>query len=186
MSRLARYMGTMFGSKVIVSDTFTRADSATMGNAETGQEWTPLSGDWGISSNQAYCSTTTGLQRCVVDALTSDVMVTCKLAVTATDARLLFRMSDVDNELMVLTTTSVYTLAKRVSRTYRPITTGTASPSNGDIIIIVAKGSNIKIYVNNVLDIEVTEEHNLTATKHGLCSFSAPSVRFDDFKVEEI
>lgn len=38
-------------SNVFVSDTFTRADAAVLGNAETGQAWSAT--DWGITNNRA-------------------------------------------------------------------------------------------------------------------------------------
>lgn len=48
------------GGGALVSDSFTRADSATsMGTAPTGQAWAPQTGTWGISANRAY-NTSTG------------------------------------------------------------------------------------------------------------------------------
>lgn len=42
------------GSTIIASDTFTRADSTTLGNLETGQTWLNTTGLFGVSSGRLY------------------------------------------------------------------------------------------------------------------------------------
>lgn len=60
--------------KVLLSDTFNRADSAlTLGNAETGQAWTAEVGTWGVSSGQAYSASDAGGDRVSADVGTQNI-----------------------------------------------------------------------------------------------------------------
>lgn len=89
----------------VVLDTFTRADSSTLGNAETGQAWTEDVGNLAIASgrlvatavvsSQAICSLDSGLAEGLFG------LKTTQGGAAITHASLLFRMVDASNFLMV-------------------------------------------------------------------------------------
>lgn len=59
---------------VLVSDTFTRADAETLGNAETGGAWTLVSGAFAISSNAAVTTAANALA--TIDCGAADIDIT--------------------------------------------------------------------------------------------------------------
>lgn len=65
----------------LASDTFTRDDAATLGNAETGQAWTAHTGTWSIASNQVQPPALTGTYATAsVDV--GELLVTVEVTVT--------------------------------------------------------------------------------------------------------
>ena len=89
----------------VAEDTFTRADSAlTLGSAETGQAWTPVSGTWGISSNRAYNVSDTSGQIATIPGGAADGIVDCTLRGDMTGAaysipQVIARYNDANNFL---------------------------------------------------------------------------------------
>lgn len=174
-----------------VSDTFTRADSATsLGSAETGQVWTALAGTWGISAGRAYCAAVEGggtnRSAVAVDSGASDGTVGVTLAVVASESRVLFRASDVQNGFIVQAATDRYILYRREAAVYTALGTYLAAPASGDRVEVVLSGNSIRVRINGVERIAVTSTFNLTATRHGLGmgdGGGAATARFDNFRV---
>lgn len=172
----------------VVSDTFTRADSAvTMGNAETGQLWTPFIGTWGISGGKAYVTSNAGSVLTVVESGISDG----KLSVLATwwqNTCLVFRCVDVNNFLILqLTNGTSIVLQKYVNGVWTILAQSTFAEVGGLSyhMCVVLNGSNIDAYVDGVKIFTVTESFNKLVTKHGLRLSSSDALSsFDNFIVE--
>lgn len=173
--------------KVLVTDTFTRADSATtLANAETGQAWSALTGTWGISSNQAYLAVNAGVDDyAVVDAGISDGTVTVTFGAPANNQYLAFRATDANNVFVASSTTSTtLNLYRRSTGTYNQIGTASHTWATGDVVSVWFVGAAITVSVNGVALITATDSFQQTATKHGIgAGSSGTSWRWDNFKV---
>lgn len=183
--------GGITGTKTIVLDTFNRSNSATtLGNTDTGQIWNVLRGMWGIQNNTAYLVTVVdGTDTAVIQSGVSDCKVTMKIGlVMATGGqvmRLVARCSNLSNMLAVVITTTSFILYRKVADVFTSIGTYAAAPLTGDTVTLDLSGSTIKMLVNGVERINVTETFNQTATSHGI-STNSLEPRFDDFKVEAL
>lgn len=184
----------MTQQKLIVFDDFNRADNATsMGNAVTGQAWLPTSGNFGIDSNQAYCSRASGSAFCVVDSGASDCVITIEVPIvyknSTSSTRIVFRATDANN---------IMWLASRSAISYNwgivMINGGVATTpyaldcvaNNDDVVKITLNGSSVRISVNGTEYLNETITFNATATKHGIGSASSYLSRYDNFSVEAL
>lgn len=179
-----------FVKRAIVSDGFNRPDSTNaLGNTDTGNAWEIVSGDWGISGNAAYTSVASAsTSLAVVESGVSDgeLSVTISAGITNARNRLIFRYTNVDNFLYVVTTTTGYALSKRQAGSISTIGNYDITLVNGDVLKVVMRGSSIKLYINGLLGIDATNTFNTTATMHGLGIYNSTLARFDNFKVEEL
>ena len=123
------------------SDTFTRADSTTtLGTAETGGAWTAHVGTWGISSNQAYCPTSAGLNIATVDTGYSDGFVTVTVTgVSAAGQRLVFRLSDSSNYWDLQAVTGSCLLQKYVAGSLTNVVNLGTTISSGDVLRVTTE-----------------------------------------------
>jgi hypothetical protein len=138
------------------TDSFNRANSTTtLGNTDTGQVWTAVTGTWGITSNTAYPVTNT-----LGDLATFDSGLfngTFGLSVTAgfTQAGgLVFRGSDVNNYLLVQCFGSTLELYKRDNGVFTSL--ARANAASGTIITVTANGPLIVVQVDGVTKITYT------------------------------
>lgn len=175
-------------SGVIVYDTFTRVDSSsTMGNAETGQPWSPISSTWGISSNQAYIPSPADGLATYVNAGFSNVTFICDmlwedagdgvmlraLGSAANDGFLFYLHSNQSAQLLVPGFgSSLFNVAQTVvaGTTYQ--------------MKVILSGSSISCYVDGVLKSTVSSATQSTATRFGLRSGGTTAAkRWDNLKI---
>lgn len=158
-----------------VTDTFTRADSASLGTTETGAKtWTVVNGDWGIVSNQAAPGQTWGGSVVLVDLGTADHTIETPFAVV-TGAGLHFRWVDASNWLLVQ---GDGTILRNVAGATEPV--GNIGTIVGaDVIRVVPIGSTVTVYKNGTQAVTFTD--TLAGTKAGFRSDNGTE-RFDDFK----
>jgi hypothetical protein len=177
---------------VVVSDTFTRADSATsLGTADTGQAWTLVGTNiFGISSGQVYSPNATENERAFVDAGVSDCTVEVKIAALAAGGSCgLFLRSAADGA-------TGFNLSPVALFRYTAPSTNTLLASwtalvAGDTMRVKMSGSTLTVYRDSgstgtfVQVAQVTDATNQTATRHGLRSTSNSGLanRMDNFKV---
>lgn len=175
-----------------ITDSFNRANSTTsLGTADTGQAWTAHSGVWGISSNQAYCETDASFLNFATLAGAADGTLQVKLPSpgggSGGSAWVVCRFTDVNNCLYVACSgIDPYRLMRRQGGTLSTLGTGTiANANSNDVVKVVLLGSSIRVYVNGVLDLDVTTAFNQTAVRVGMgTDFGAgpgSAPRFDDF-----
>lgn len=136
-------------------DTFTRSDSTTLGNTETGNfAWTERIGDAEISNN-AITRAGTGEVRATFNSGASDgifeMTFTTPTAPYA-NAAIYFRYQDENNWFRFTCNTSSVALEKMVAGTFSTVyTTGAATCQANTTyrVVIRAHGSTIGIYLNN-------------------------------------
>jgi hypothetical protein len=173
----------------VVSDTFSRADSATsLGVTETGQPWQSLAGPWGISSGEAYTTSVTTNRNICVDVGAADATVTAVVSVvSSTNQGIVLRAVDNSNHYMVRFGTTVV-LFRKVAGTYTQIAstaTGAVSLANGAVCAVTVTGSEFEISVDNSVvlshtDIDADAAVLATNTRHGL-RLSDTTARFTSF-----
>lgn len=170
---------------LIIRDTFSRPDSVlSAGSAETGQVWQALLGTWGISAGQLYIPTpygSSGVDRLVTDLGRANIDLSVTFVVNTADMRLLFRFQDVSNEILFYNTGTKYSLSKRVSSTLTELG-AYSTVANGDIIRVRAVGSNIRIWINSIERISVTETALMNQTKIGFSGFNRNDCRWDNLQ----
>jgi hypothetical protein len=174
---------------IIVQDSFNRADSASLGTAETGQTWVYSNKPYGIRSNQAYLhlnGTTSFDSVAYIDSGISDGKITWTIATyQASNSRLIFRYVDFGNHLAIEPRANDIRIYKRVANTTTTVGTFPHSSASGDVISVELTGSTVKVSVNGTLKTTVTIAELITATKHGMFANNTEVVRYDDFIVED-
>jgi hypothetical protein len=169
-------------------DTFTRANSTSLGTTETGAyAWTtPYPAGWVISGNGlvASATATTGSQNdCLVNDGQANGTFSLTRASNSSSSGLVFRISaDGTTGYLVYRSGSNYLLAKRTSAAaYTTLATSAGiTPNVGDVIKVIANGSSIKAYVNGVLAADVTDA-SYTGTRHGAWTNSNVASSFDSW-----
>ncbi|MBI2020056.1 prepilin-type N-terminal cleavage/methylation domain-containing protein [Candidatus Daviesbacteria bacterium] len=170
----------------LVSDSFNRTNSNSLGNTDTGQPWIIARGEWGISGNSAY-----PVNGCpapgfaVVDAGISDATIKITLSVNLQDAGIPFRFVDSNNTYSIDRmggSPAYYRISKKVGGAVTQLAATSIAPADGDNLKIVLDGTNIKLYVNETLAASAVD-NSLNGTKFGIGTWCNGSIRFDDFSV---
>lgn len=176
-------------SNIDITDDFDRANSTTtLGSTTTGQTWTYPRGIWGISSNSAYSADGCPAPGfAVVESGTpyGDVQVT--IPVNNQDARIVFRYVDINNYFLAEHVgDGRYVIKKVINGASTTISqTEAALAANGDVVKINLDGGTIKLYINSVLKITLSD-FSLFGTKHGLANWCNAALRFDNFSVKYV
>ena len=176
-------------SNPIVSDTFTRAASAsTMGSTDTGQTWTPnQSSVWGITAGGKAYRATPGagiLDRVTVDAGASDVEVDVTIESYAWGAGLIVR------NLWVLTHIGLGRSGGSLISSYR---LGNLTAGNTYRFRFRADGETLSVFrwVTDHWELDIGPlggfTDNITSTVHGLYqSWASGSGQFDNFTIRSV
>ncbi len=184
----------------VVSDTFTRADSAlTLGSAETGQTWTAVVGTWGISSNKAYSASDAGNERATINPGVANFILDCTISGTlnsGSNYRVpcpIFHYNGEAEYLMFEMLAGTVTLYKQDSGWTSLVSAALATADATDYSVrVVSIGNDIKIYVDGTLRLS----HTLAAGNTKFAAYTtaglmvekdgapATAARFDNFKVQ--
>jgi len=185
---------TAADAPLIVSDTFTRADTtAGLGTADTGQTWTAGVGTWGISSNTAYCVSAADGDRTIIETGVTDQKVTATLTGTTVSGAgpsfsLLARCTDANNGylLSVSNNLSQAKIFKMVAGAYTQLGgIVTVSLVDGDTLTLSVKGSTLTAYKNGTSYATATDTTFTAGTKAGLrTGATSTGARYDNFKVQ--
>lgn len=183
------------GPSVLVSDRFERADAAgSLGTAETGQAWDPVSGTWGVAGTQAYKSASggDGYNNCAIDAGAADCVVGVRITQFSPSdpgfQGLCCRLSDDGNYLRCLFYPAGYLLGRRDAGSFYTLAAGSwisGALAAGELVEVRLAGSTIRILRGGVEEVALSSTFNQSATRHGLHSYYA-DVRFDDFAVRRL
>jgi hypothetical protein len=171
---------------VVVSDTFTRANSNLIGDAETGQVWT-VNGQstWVIANNQLAPTMGSNDGTVYVDTRMSDYTVSCDITFQ-NYASLAFRITDTNTHYRVRLSSAGFGLYKNAGGVATSL--GSSAPSievgtthNFKVVLL---GASIKCYIDNVLLITASDSTNLTETLCGIyCPTTVCTDTYDNFKV---
>ena len=162
-----------YPSDVALADTFQRADSATLGTAETGQTWTTVTGGIGITSNLAQINTGAGTSLAIVDAGIANGSIECawRYAGASSGNGMILRWIDSSNYLFTAIESAGGTLKlyKYDAGALTALATVTGIGMTGDAwhqVKVTMRGSVITVSINGVQKIN----HSLSAanqTKYG-------------------
>lgn len=175
-------------SKLLVMDTFNRADSAlALGTADTGQVWTNNSGILGISSNKVYMPSGSS-------AIATLDSKQSKVAVSFVDSGIqesgffngvIARYTDTSNYVRAVLQTTTLFLQRRQAGTTTVLNSVAVTRNDGDIYKLVADGTTLTVFKNGVNILTVSESFNNSATRQGMI-VSTALARMDNFTVEEL
>lgn len=178
--RSAQLVAKLIEKGVKVYDTFDRADSASIGTADTGQIWTEDVGDLQISGNllktttvssgQAICSLESGLSNGRF-SLTVNIgadLITRNVGV-------IFRMTDANNFWVARPSKTSggagsVQIVKCVSGVFTTVANiaATVNANTEYTVMAVANNDIISLYFNGSLITEITDNFNAAATKAGV------------------
>jgi hypothetical protein len=168
-----------------VSDSFNRANSSTLGIADTGQPWTIHAGDAYISSGTAAFGT--GFVLTSLDAGTSEGVVQVLVSAPADEFWLILRMENTANYWRFgRWRGETYQLQQVIGNNIgnpQLQNLATMSPVVGDVLRCVLSTTSIECSVNGVVVVSTPDMFAASATRMGLSGYLASSVRFDDFSV---
>jgi len=165
---------------IVVKDSFNRANSTTsLGVAETGQTWV-TDGVWGIENNQAKYIRDNSIA--ILNTGISDCIISVKNINKLEGSGLVFRTTgtDWDDGFDLQYRGSFISLFRMDSWAI----IGEFPIQSYTTMKVELQGSSIKVYLDNVLKINITNTHNQTATRHGILTGTVGST-FDDFLIED-
>lgn len=176
-----------------VSDTFNRADNASsLGTADTGQVWSALQGTWGISTKQAYRTSTVDSDQAILASGLVNAKTTATLGVVGANGEfgVTVRCDGANNHYLAIVINSGGTalaLYKRVAGTYTQLgsNAAVANWTTGDTISVEAVGTTIRGFRNGVSVISQTDSSLASGTGAGIrAGGTATTARWDNFLVE--
>ena len=186
VARFSKRRRGRVGSVVVVTDTFTRADSAvSLGTSDSGHAWTAHASTWGIVSNTAYNPGAAGslYHAASVDAGIADGVIQVTFSTTAVGMGICARVTDDNNFLhLEFGGASDLTLYKRVAGAFTSLGTFGVTGANGDVLKLECRGSTLNAYLNGVLRITASDAFNSSATRWGL-SGNTLTPRWDNLTV---
>ena len=175
-------------------DTFTRADGALgstevvgmSGQAITARIWTSNVGTVAVATNKAAASALTGgIAIATAPCVSDDVMA--DLAYTRSDGTsgLIVRYTDADNYVRAVHDGTNAKLIKRVAGTETTLIDTAATYSAGALLRVIANGTSISLFYNQLAVGTVQTVTGLTGTACGIYA-SSVSDTFDNFNVNPI
>lgn len=169
---------------VLVTDSFDRADSGTLGNADTGQTWI-VHGTAGILSNLARFTAlgstpTAGLAW--IDSGGSDGVLEVTFSTWNNTISLLFRLTDENNYLLLhFDGGTGWRVLKREAGVVGTVASFAGGIANGDVVKVALSGSSIDCEKNGSALGSTSSSFNQSATKHGFGCHGNVGHRWNDF-----
>lgn len=172
-------------SVVLITDDFNRADNASSaGSPQIGGPYTVASGTWGISGNALYASVANDSQ--LTFPASADFDCSFVWAAIGNDATFMFRRQDTDNYLMLANINGGLRLYRRIGGGFTEFL-NTSAVSAGTTIRILALGSSILVYADNVLKLSATETNFQTQTTMGFrVGNGDTTTRYDNLSVSSV
>lgn len=169
------------GRGITVWDSFTRANAAVLGNADSGQAWTTQTGTFGILSNTANNQTTNN-NIATIDPGFSNCSVEVALVTIGSAFNLICNFQDSGNFWQFGWNGAQMQLQKIVAggAAYTFTFTG-FTPSVGDILGLVRKGQFLAVYYNGRLIDMIQDAAFANSTLVGLQASGATATQFDNF-----
>ncbi len=182
-----------------VWDTFTDSNSVSLTShtpnvKPTGATWANLEGNTPtVQGNLITEGSSSGWVLDTIDAGVGNGKVAADVVRQTSQpwGGLVFRATDANNLFILKYRTGIVGLHKRVGGTVTDVTQSTvsqAATSSRHRLSVELVGSSIKVYWDAVLQFEVTDTFNQTATKHGLVWYPAidNATYLDDFEVSAL
>jgi len=166
------------------TDNFNRADSTNLGS-----NWTELTDDWSIKSNQlAPGISSTGVVLYNQPLDTSDNYGQIVITNGTAGSMGVFARSDVggNNFYLWRSDGTQWNLFYNVGGAFTSIGSYVAPLVNGDVARIECNGSTIKGFVNGVERVSVTDTQITTGQYTGLRCSASSTALFDDFQASDV
>ncbi|UZX04328.1 fibronectin type III domain-containing protein [Arthrobacter sp. CDRTa11] len=174
---------------IYVADTFTRADSSSLGTTETGAlTWAAINPSlWSIVSNtlnRIAGTITTNPNDVAVDTGQANGTITVTNLGTTANKGIVFRLPSGTNNTgyVFYNAGGTWTLSKRTgSNAYTALGTAAGvTPAAGDVMSVVLNGSSIVCKINGTVVITLTDT-SYTGTRHGVWSTGTVAGQFDNW-----
>ncbi len=174
--------------RVIVSDSFNRADNVTsLGSADTGQVWN-LGGSavYGIASSRARMFSGSGNVYVAIPE-TDLLAIQVEALIISTNFQLVFRQNDVSNSFWQLNSTpGNATLTKSINGVVTNWNIS-ATVSNGSVLRVELRGCNIIAKLNSTIVFNITDCAIHNGNQYGFEDSSpGDDARFDNFLIEAL
>jgi hypothetical protein len=170
----------------VVFDDFNRVDNATtLGTTNTGQVWENYLNVAGISGNKAYTSGGSNNSENIVDAGVANGAIEVDL-VYSTYVAVIARYVDTNNCVVARISSTGIGLFKFIDGANTKLGEYLFTPISGQNYKVkaVLNGSDITVYLDDVLRITASDSYNSTITKHGFrLSPTGGVARADNFKI---
>jgi hypothetical protein len=167
----------------LVYDVFDRADGA-LGDTTSGDTWTVATGHQIYS--QEVGSSAANLDASFVDVGQADFTATATIATLGGGSPgLVFRYVDANHFLLLMPTSGVYTVYRRIASgaNFSVVTTFTGSAAaSGDVVAVTCAGTDVTVAVNGSTLGTFTDSISQTATKVGVRFYDTTS-RIDNLIV---
>jgi hypothetical protein len=165
---------------LILWDSFNRTDSSTtLGTADSGQSWTNVTGNWGISANRAY-NATIGNNIAVIDTGHTNYDMEVQIQTVGADFWLQFNYVDSSNRFRWNGGTAQKIIGGGIATTYGMTGVGLA---NGDLMQIKKRGDRVTFFLNdNPID-SIVDTTLRNATIVGFQGADASATYFDNLIV---
>lgn len=177
-------------------DDFGRVDNATsLGTTTTGQTWQATNHVFGIQSNQAYIPSTTGWGFALVDTESAyDFAMECDMTwATSNTGALIFRSDGTDSNMwsVSLANDGRFYLKRKVngSEVSKYISSDIALVDSTTYKVKVeCRGTNIKLYLDGVLKVTISDSALIKNTHAGIAAFASatPKIKWDNFNVRTL
>ena len=153
VARRARKVAAAGGA----TDSFNRANSGTLGTADSGQAWSNATGGLGVTSNVAVGSGA-GSNVAVLNAGISDGTFSIVVAALSGDSEGIVARADSTfaNGYMFVAGNTSSVLYKKIAGSFTSIGTGSA-PSNGQTLSLVLSGTSIICKIAGTTVISTTD-----------------------------
>jgi hypothetical protein len=178
---------SIFPEDTIVVDSFTRADSSTLGTSETGQTWTVVGTGYEVKDNKAYALGVNS--KVIIDTTYKNFKFSAKITMTASVQQwLMCKYIDSSNYIRVgFTSGTTSIIGAEVS--YQEVVAGAIPKNistgkrvlNNEVLEISCVGNVLTIYINNeIIFTTIMSLLYKNATKIGLQSNQGATSSFDD------
>lgn len=179
-------------SKIIVFDSFDRADATSLGTADTGQTWTIPFDGVGIKDNQAYMPTINWNCMAYIDAGVADgikLSMTLDVIHGAAECSILVKYQDASNYNFVQLAYGNIYIKKKVANTVTTVDTTAHTLVAGQKLSVVVDGTTYSTYIDGVQKSSATVSELASNTKSGIYMATGAGTadpRLNDFTIEYV
>jgi hypothetical protein len=141
-----------------------------------------------LSLADAGVVTTNNTARAVIESTACDIELESLVNLGADGTGLIFRSTDRSNYLRFTLTSTAWLFQRTVGGVTTTVTSGRAAhPLKSNYALRVAmSGPNINLSINGEIVRTVTENFNLTATRHGVLTSNSGTRTWDSFSIRKL
>ncbi|WP_440295181.1 hypothetical protein [Humibacter sp.] len=176
---------TAAGGFAAITDSFTRTNASSLGNADTGQAWAVSSGTWSTNGSQATSASTVSVA--FIDSATANRTISVKLADLTNAHGLAFMYANSSNYYRYYYSSGTLFLQSVIAGSGAAVISPAQTLSPGDVLKVIISGGTFTCQVN---DVTIAGGGNLTPnaalaanTKDGMYMGGLAGGLFDNYTV---